>query len=1359
MTETPTFGRILKQRRKVLALTQKDVAEQVGCAVITIKKIEADTLRPSQQIAERLANVLAIPPPERDAFYRLARSQRMASSGAASATPAPPVSDAPPNPYKGIRAFNEADAPDFFGRAALVERLLERLAEEGASARFLAVVGPSGSGKSSVVRAGLLPALRQGRLPGSEHWVMATCVPGVYPLEEIEAALLRVAGNPPPSLLEQLLADTRGLARAVRRVLPDDDRVELVLVIDQFEELFTLVTDEQLRAHVLASLVTAMDGPRPRLRVVITLRADFYDRPLLYEAFGELVRRRTEVVLPLTADELHEAIVCPAERVGLSVDPTLVATIVRDVGTQPGMLPLLQYTLTALFERRQGSTLTRAAYHAAGGVLHTLSRRAEEIYAGLNDAEQAAARQLFLRLITPGDGTDDTRRRVHLSEFQMTHASQRAQAGEESSVSPIAESRSVAPTAGTAIVSGHASSTDDGLRGTDDGYNLPDLHMPGSEWDNTPMERVIDRYGQARLLTFDQHPVTREPTVEVAHEALLRVWERLRGWIDAVREHLRVQRRLALAASAWVQARRHPDFLANGGQLAQFESLLGSSGDETGDIVALSTLEWEFLLASIAERDRQHALEHTRQERELALAHESAQAQRAAAQRLRWLVAGLGIFLVVAIVLALVALNQRRIAEESFTRVEAQRLATEARALAQRGASAELVALLALQSLRLQPTPQGEAALDLALTLDYPAQLYSGHTDNITSLAITPDGHLLLTGSYDRTARLWDLTTNDLRQSFTVAFGGITSVAVSPDGTTAITGGEDGNIRLWTVASGQERQVLRGHRGDVTGLAFTPDGRTLLSGSADRTARVWNLASGRLLQTFRAHTATITSVALSPDGNQALTGSADNTAQLWDTRSTDVLQTFGDHSAAITSVALSPDGRFALVGSADQTAYLWDIRSGDLVQTYRGHTDAVTSVAFSPDEHLALTGSADATARIWDIQAGTALRTLVGGAVPVASAAFMPDAHAVLVGSGSVVRQWDITARSPFAPLTGHSDAVTSVALSPDGRLALTGSADATARVWDLQSGQTLYTFTDHTVPVRQVAFAPDGDLLLTVGEDGTVYLWESRHGTRMGTLSHPAGVWDAVFAPDGDRILTSSADGTIRLWDGHAGMVLQQFYSSALNPIGVTFGSGGQRILASDGSASVETWSVQEETQRSAVELKHKARVAFIDPDGSFRLTASSHAAQSGVAFAPDQRYLLASGSDTRARLWEVADGQLIETFAGHTDRVTGVAFALQGDSIATGSLDRTARLWDMTTGATVRHLSGHTGSVLAVAFTPDGRAVLTGSSDGTARLWLRDYRAGVAQLCDWLQRDLLPSERARYEMTTATPTCSAQG
>jgi transcriptional regulator with XRE-family HTH domain len=272
------------------------------------------------------------------------------------------------NPFKGLRAFAEADADNFFGRETLVQQLLARLAEGGELSRFLGVIGPSGSGKSSVVRAGLVPALRRGGLPGSENWFVVDMLPGKHPFEELEASLLRVAVNPPESLLSQLKDGARGLLRAVHRILPADDSVELVLIIDQFEEVFTLIEDEAERALLLESLATAVLDERSRLRVIITLRADFTDKPLRYVDFGELLNRRFEFVLPLTADELERAVAGPAQRVGLKLEKGLVSTIIRDTGNQPGALPLLQYALSELYDKRDGRTLTNKAYKEIGGV-------------------------------------------------------------------------------------------------------------------------------------------------------------------------------------------------------------------------------------------------------------------------------------------------------------------------------------------------------------------------------------------------------------------------------------------------------------------------------------------------------------------------------------------------------------------------------------------------------------------------------------------------------------------------------------------------------------------------------------------------------------------------------------------------------------------------------------------------------------------------------------------------------------------------------------------------------------------------------------------------------------------------------
>jgi serine/threonine protein kinase len=326
------------------------------------------------------------------------------------------------NPYKGLRPFQEADAEDFFGREALVEQLVRRMTPSKDNrvqeSRFLAVVGPSGSGKSSAVKAGLIPALREGAVPGSAKWFVAEMVPGTHPLEELELALWPVSVDPPPSLVEPMERDIRGVLRTIRRVLPDEDDVHLLLVIDQFEELFTTVTDDERRTFFINSLLAAVKAPRSPIRVVATLRADFYDRPLQIPHLANWIKNNTELALPLTPEELSWAIREPARRVGIGLEEGLTEAIVVDVADQPGALPMLQYTLTELFEARQNNMMTRTAYQEMGGVMGALGSRAEEIYGDLKEPEQETTRQLFLRLITLGEGAEDTRRRVLRSELQ-----------------------------------------------------------------------------------------------------------------------------------------------------------------------------------------------------------------------------------------------------------------------------------------------------------------------------------------------------------------------------------------------------------------------------------------------------------------------------------------------------------------------------------------------------------------------------------------------------------------------------------------------------------------------------------------------------------------------------------------------------------------------------------------------------------------------------------------------------------------------------------------------------------------------------------------------------------------------------
>ena len=393
------------------------------------------------------------------------------------------------NPYKGLRPFGEADAGDFFGRAELVARLTARLNEPGPESRFLSVVGPSGSGKSSVVRAGLVPAIRAGALADGASVLVGELFPGAHPFDELEAALLRLSARPIPRLRDRLEEGSRGLLEVVGDAFPEES--EVVVVVDQFEEVFTLTRDVHEREAFLEALRVASVDPTSRVRVIVTLRADFFDRPLATPRFGELLGRRTETVTPLTPDELEQAIRGPAERVGVPPEPGLVAEIVADVVHQPGALPLLQYALTELFERREDERLHLEPYVAMGGVAGAVSARADRLYEASGPEGRRAIRQVLLRLVTLGEGRQDTRRRVARSELDVLDV------------------------------------------------------------DPEAVDGVLEAYGRHRLLTFDREPTTREPTVEIAHEALLTSWNRLRIWIDEAREGLRLERQVAQAGAEW----------------------------------------------------------------------------------------------------------------------------------------------------------------------------------------------------------------------------------------------------------------------------------------------------------------------------------------------------------------------------------------------------------------------------------------------------------------------------------------------------------------------------------------------------------------------------------------------------------------------------------------------------------------------------------------------------------------------------------------------------------------------------------------------------------------------------------------
>ena len=503
---------------------------------------QADALRTFQRFRRHLDDELGLEPsPElcRLEEQILLHDSRLQSPTTAAAAATVAVRS---NPFKGLHAFREADAADFFGRDRLVAEVVGRIA---AGAHLVTLVGASGSGKSSVVRAGILPALLKGAVPGSEDWTFASMVPGSHPFAELEAALLRATLDAPDSLDAQLQDETTGLLRAALRVLPDESS-RLLLVIDQFEELFLLVADEAVRRRFLANLVTAIDDAHGRSTIVLTLRADCYHRPLDHAEFAARLGSSIVNVVALAPDELEAAAEGPAASRGATLEPTLVAELLTDVIGEPGALPIFQYALTELYDHRDGDVLTVAAYRAMGGVRGALSRRADDLYEALSADQRAASRQLFLRLVTIGEHDDWGRRRV-----------------------PAAE-------------------------------------LVSMDVDTVTMEAVISQFGRHRFLAFDRDLVTGAPTVEVAHEALLREWALLSGWVETGRHDVKRNASLRAAISEWEQSRRDDDYLLTGNRLAEYERW----SRETS--MRLTMLERDYLDASLARRDAELATERAR---------------------------------------------------------------------------------------------------------------------------------------------------------------------------------------------------------------------------------------------------------------------------------------------------------------------------------------------------------------------------------------------------------------------------------------------------------------------------------------------------------------------------------------------------------------------------------------------------------------------------------------------------------------------------------------------------------------------------------------------------------------------------
>jgi WD40 repeat protein len=1084
--------------------------------------------------------------------------------------------------------------------------------------------------------------------------------PGAHPFDELEAALLRIAVRPVARLHEMLEAGSRGLLQAVDLLMPDG--AEVVLVIDQFEEVFTLCANEGERERFLESLRVAAVDPDSRLRVVVTLRADFYDRPLIYPRFAELLAATTEAVPPLTPDELEEAIRKPAQRVGVSPEPGLVAEMIADVAHQPGALPLLQYALTELFERRDDDRLTLRAYQQIGGVAGALSTRADRILDATDAEGRRAIKQVFLRLVTLGEGTQDTRRRVVRSELDALEVKQEA------------------------------------------------------------IDGVLHAFGRHRFLTFDRDPSTREPTVEIAHEALLNSWGQLHDWIDEMREDVREERRLSRAAAEWRASDRDLSFLMRGVRLEQV-----ASWQATTDL-ALGECERAYLKASLDQRDRERAEEDERRRREARL-------ERRSRTRLRALVAVFAVAALVAGSLTIVATKQSERASREARIATARELASAA--VANLDVDPERSILLAMQAVDMTRSvdgsvlPVAEEALHRAVTASRVVMTLPGLGGALdwspkgVFVTVDPEG----TGMVE----IWDAATRERVLPFKGHDGHVTDVAFSPDGSKLATTGDDGTLKVWNPSNGDLLASVSG-RGPATGPSFSADGSLVaaawtkethewlqstprLPAPDDSMIRVLDLRKDRVAW-MHVTTGSPSDTALSPNGKRLATITGGNAGKVFDLETGDRAFRLRTGSSDL-HVAWSPDGRFIATTASFGPPRLWDAQTGELVSTLTGHTGLVTSVAWSRDSTRLVTGGREV--RVWKIGADVAeVQSLSAPEMSsgVAGVAFSRGGTRVMAGAAdfTAVKIWDLGPNGdaewvnlPWSGSSGDNDTDALAEFMREDRIVTTSARELT--IWDVQRRQELRRIAPRAFrSIYALDVSPNGREIAAGGGYPTgprdfgghvVVVLDAATGEELFQVWHALDVLDVAFSPDGEHMVSAGWSGSAKIVDGEGRVIRVLKEEKGLRIEDVAFSSDDRLVATAawsdEGAEHVKIWDWENHTLVRTIE---GASLVEFDPSGSGMVAVLGR----------------------RAEIRPVESGRRVAVLAAPSSDISALAFSPDGSLVATGHADGAVRLFDADTGRQRLTLPGNACAVDDLSFSPDGTKLASTSSCDGVRVWALD-------------------------------------
>ena len=1141
-------------------------------------------------------------------------------------------------PFKGLESFEVEDTELFFGRERLVARMVARLS----GAPLMGIVGPSGSGKSSALRAGLLAALAGGVLPGSERWPVALLRPGEHPL--------------------------RALERAIAAAAPEE---RLVVAVDQFEEVFALCGDESERGAFIDALVSCARYQRRPAVVLVAVRADFYGRCAAYPELSLLLDASHVLVGPMRRDELRRAIELPARRADLRVEKQLVDALVADVEGQPGALPLLSTSLLELWQRRDGRRLHLSGYEHTGGVHGAVARLAESAYMRLDPDRRELARRILLRLAGEGEGETVVRRRVPLAEL-------------------------------------------------------------GGERDERVAE-VVAGLADARLVTIG------EGEVEVAHEALLREWPRLRAWLEEGAEGRRLQLRLGAAAREWVAGGRDPGELYRGARLA-------------------SALDWSAT----------HQAELNASER--AFMDESRAASERSQRRLRAVLAGVAALLVLAVIAGLVALDQRGNARHQALAADAQRLGAQALTEDQ----LDRALLLARQGVALDDTVQTRGNL-LAVLLKSPAAIgvLRGDGDRLLSLDLSPDGRTLAVIDDDGTLSVLDTRTRRPAARPRTVGGvlwrgvGFDGLRFSDDGSRLAVGGWQPLVldtRRWRVLARLQTSENR----VIHNLRFSRDGHTLFAviDSPHRATAVqrFDARSGLPLGRPRPHRGTApvirrfgsfggATLIATQDGKRLVTTFAGGPIVIRDARTLRPLRRL---PVGAEQAALSPDDRTMLVGGGDGSVRFLDLVGGNVRIASGRHDGAVVGAAFSADGRTAVTAGEDKRVIVWNVERAAAAETLAGHAGQITGLAISRDGRTLhTAGLDGNVLIWDLAGRRrlgrPFDTGRDEFQALPSYALRPDGRVLAVGHGDGTVTLIDPRTLRVQSTFRavptgwsvfpEHrsrinaTGPVQGMGYVPGGRLLVVGGDDGFLAMFDPRRGKLVKPLpGHRGPLGTPSFSADG-RLMATLGQGDIGaggrkrvlLWTLKAGQPLgrPRSYSPTRAAQDVSLSPDG-RTLAVTEALGVEIIDVATRRRRASLPGSETVRTL--------------------ARFTPDGRFIVGGSTDGWARLWSTDTWRpATRPLAGHTGEVTGQSTSPDAHTLATGSTDGTIRLFDLATQRPLgAPLPGLANRLVAPQFTPDGAYLFAITGAGRAYRWDVRPSSWARHACAVAGRQLTRSEWA---------------